>query len=158
MSFFKRLFTSSGNSVGLEPEAPPVEPSKRGDGTWQIEVVGESFYQDAIARLAGPKLPDGVSFWGMASLVPDPKSTFDKNAVKVMLNGIHVGHLPRTGAPVMKDILREMGLKQMDGIKAHVTGGWQNPAKGKEDPEGSYSVRLHIPRDIARRLKEAIWS
>lgn len=71
-----------------------------------VEVGGESFYAAALRGLAeGPR-----ERW--ASLVPDPDNPYDPNAVKVVIDGIHVGHLDRGTAVVFRpvaDRIRQLG-------------------------------------------------
>lgn len=71
-----------------------------------VEVVGESFYAAALRGLAEGKRER----W--ASLVPDPNNPYDPNAVKVLIDGIQVGHLDRETAIVFRpvaDRIRELG-------------------------------------------------
>lgn len=63
-----------------------------------VEVVGESFYAAALRGLAeGPR-----ERW--ASLVPDPNNPYDANAVKVVVDGIHIGDLDRETAIVFRPV------------------------------------------------------
>lgn len=81
-------------------------------GSEPIEVVGESFYRPALqelSRRAGGSQTASLR----ASLVCDPANPYDQNAVKVMIGGLHVGHLPRELAALVAeriaDLTRENG-------------------------------------------------
>jgi len=74
-----------------------------------VDVVGESFYAAALRGLAddGPR-----ERW--ACLVPDPDNPYDPNAVRVLIDGIHVGHLDRGTAIAFRpvaDRIRELGCE-----------------------------------------------
>lgn len=88
----------------------------------KINIVGESFYQDAIARFK-----DGPSY---GFLVPDQNNPYDKNAVALYLIDtelmIHkVGHLPKDLASrVSQPIANLLGSEnQVIPIEAKVAGG-----------------------------------
>lgn len=61
-------------------------------GGLQVAIVGETFYQDAIAAAAS-----GIEQGSLpvATLVPEPDNPHDKFAVGVHLNGRPAGHLRR---------------------------------------------------------------
>ena len=76
------------------------------DGTWEcfhsqgsedVEVVGESFYQDNLWKLAGGRSQSGerVRQEISAMLVAEVGNPYDANAVAVWINGRKVGHLSR---------------------------------------------------------------
>ena len=88
----------------------------------KLNIVGESFYQDAIARFK-----DGPSY---GCLVPDQNNPYDKNAVALYLIDtelmIHrVGHLPReTAARVSHLIANLLGSNnQIIPVQVRVAGG-----------------------------------
>lgn len=53
----------------------------RGDGNFEFEVVGESFYQDALSEAAGGKTFDGVRSTVYVFLAPEPDNKHDPDAV-----------------------------------------------------------------------------
>jgi len=88
----------------------------------KIEVVGESFYQEAIIKFK--------KGWSYGFLVPDQQNEYDKNAVAVYLIDSEfmiykVGHLPKElAAKVSKpiaDLLVNKG--QVIPVLAKVEGG-----------------------------------
>lgn len=63
-----------------------------------MEVVGESFYQDALWRIAGAKRGQPVRKRAVAVLVPEPYNPYDSNAIRVDIDGLQVGHLSASNA------------------------------------------------------------
>jgi len=82
-------------------------------GDDRIEVVGESFYREALRRVAGNGDGGEPARQHMASLVPEPTNAYDRNAVKVVIAGEQVGHLPRDLAalvgPAVSDLVAKHG-------------------------------------------------
>lgn len=67
---------------------------RQGENTKMVSVVGEAYYDDACDRL----LPAGYGPYTLkttATLVREPSNTHDRNAVKVLVKGQHVGYLKR---------------------------------------------------------------
>ena len=88
----------------------------------KLNIVGESFYQDALSRFK-----TGVSY---GFLVPDQNNPYDKNAVALYLIDkelmIHrVGHLPKeVAARVSQPIANLLGSgNQIIPVQARVAGG-----------------------------------
>jgi very-short-patch-repair endonuclease len=95
---------------GLPRQAPPADPQRingrhrpapRSIRVAPVEVVGESFYLDALRQIvrrdsAGS---DGrIRKTVQASLVPEPENPYDANAVAVYVSGLKVAHLSRAEA------------------------------------------------------------
>ena len=88
----------------------------------KLIIVGESFYQDNVARFR-----DGLSY---GFLVPDQNNPYDKNAVALYLIDkelmIHkVGHLPKEiAAKLSQPIANLLGSNnQIIPVQARVAGG-----------------------------------
>ena len=63
------------------------------------DVVGESFHESEIRSLFPARIGErGHELALRAALVPDPGNKYDRNAVKVMVSGQHVGHLAKDDA------------------------------------------------------------
>jgi hypothetical protein len=63
-----------------------------------VRVAGTQAYQDAVLRVVGPPTegPGSRASWrGEAELVPEPGNHHDANAVRVVVEGVTVGYLPR---------------------------------------------------------------
>jgi hypothetical protein len=81
-----------------------------GDGTFQIEVVGESHYRANLRKLAGSCDEDAVEVVKTAYLVPEPRNPHDANAVRVDIDQMPVGYLTKPTAAQLSPVLRRLGL------------------------------------------------
>lgn len=81
-----------------------------GDGTFPIEVIGESHYFKNLRKIAGPNDDDDVEVITTGYLVPEPNNLNDPNAIRVDVDQLTVGHLPRPAAAMLLPVLRRAGL------------------------------------------------
>jgi len=138
MSLMKKLGKLVGETLGSTLTEKLVKGSS-GKASQRIsepgfDVVGESHYQDNIDKIAGGKTEEGHELQVDAILVREPSNQYDKNAVRVDVNGMTVGYLDRASA---KTYIRKYG--DVTTISsAVVVGGWK---RGRKD-SGSYGVRL----------------
>lgn len=116
-----------------------------GDET--LEVVGESYYQDALWRIVGGIREDRVRHDVVAMLLPEPDNEYDRNAIAVRISGLHVGYLSRHDAAAYLPGLRAImeanpGLPiALEGV---IVGGGE-----REDGFGRLGVFLeHDPADF----------
>ena len=121
-------------------KAKPEEPVKAPEPKVVThKVAGTSYRQDAIRSL-GKKNPDyalskrrmfkrwpyGVTVYEYnfqpkkAKLVPEPDNPYDPNAIKVMIDGVHVGYIK---AGSCAHILRLISEKRIAKIEPHIIGG-----------------------------------
>lgn len=111
---------------------------------YDFDIVGESFYQDALAKIAGPKTDDGVEIECKAILRPEPNNKHDKNAIAVLIRGMKVGYLSRTDAAAWRQALANRGRARGDTeVRALIVGGWKRNKRGQSD-EGSFGVKLDL--------------
>ena len=146
MGFLSRFF-----GAPKPPATVPVVSASAFKGRMRIvQVVGESHYEGAIARVAGPKTPDGVDVRTSGELVPDPTNRQDPNAVMVKLHGWHVGHLSREQAVGFHRAMTARGLAghALNDFEGRVHAGWKRPG----GDEGSYSVTLYLPESLAKEI------
>lgn len=85
-------------------------PKLVGDGMFDLEVVGESYRQDALSEICGGKVAGGHRKNFEATLVPEPQNQYDENAVKVYVSGKHVGYLSRDDNEDYLDELNDLGM------------------------------------------------
>jgi hypothetical protein len=132
MGFFSRLLSSSS---AQNARAAGLDVS----GDDRIGVVGESHYQDELARLAGPKREGGVELEVQAVLVPEPKNPFDPNAVAIYINGHgKVGYLSREDAIAFQPAANEWVSEGKTAVcEAVILGG--DSGRGTQ-----FCVWLHI--------------
>ena len=69
-----------------------------GPGTFEIEVVGESHYQEALVQICGGRSEESARFVTTAVLVLDDDNPYDAKAVRVEIDGHAVGHMSRENA------------------------------------------------------------
>ena len=67
-------------------------------GSHDLEVVGESQYQDALWRVAGGRTAERVRVEVQAVLLAEPDNPYDPNAITVLIDGAKVGYLCRDDA------------------------------------------------------------
>lgn len=146
MGLMKRLFgggpTAAERTERLVVEAGVADAP--GDLV-EIEAVGESYHQDALERIAGPKEADGKEVRVGVTLRREPENEYDANAVRVEVMGQLVGHVAREMAEQLSPALAPVGgAIETQGI---IVGGWRD-----RDSEGSYGIRVWLDSAVAVRL------
>lgn len=119
-----------------EPVAPP-EPATPPDdrvgttiefpstGSFPMAVVGESRRQATLRSLGGNRLSKGETVIFTAAIVPEPKNSFDPNAVAVYVKGGGmVGYLSREDAVEYKPVTEALIAAKAVGLcRARLIGG-----------------------------------
>lgn len=129
-----------------QPEAPPRPAPGRllkvdwRDGSFPMEVVGESNYQPALVSICGSHTREGHDGEYEAIIELEPSNRYDPNAVKVMIKGKTVGYLPREQAKRVGGQLDEAGSAAAR-CRARIRGGWRT----NQYDEGDFGVRLGVP-------------
>jgi hypothetical protein len=122
---------------------PTLEAVELPEG-YEVEVVGESHYQEALHAIAvasGEFSANGIHFDCTAILRPEPTNPFDSDAIRIEIGGQLVGYLNRTAAKAYKatgDFLA--ANRQIGSCHATIVGGWD---RGEND-SGSFGVRLNL--------------
>lgn len=117
------------------------------DGNDDLDVVDESYYQENLWRLVGPRWPDErVRQPVYAVLIAEDDNPYDANAVAVWVQGLKVGHLSRANArryrPGLLGLQRRYG--QPVALSGVIVGGGI-----REDGPGRLGVFLrHDPTDF----------
>jgi hypothetical protein len=126
------------HSMGWKGKAPKPTHHLQGSENFGFPIVGESFYQKNIAKIAGAKKPNGVEVKTKAVVFLDPFNRHDNQSVRIEMEGFIVGHLSKENAQKYRAWLKQNNLSkatcQADAI---ITGGWL-----RDDSEGYYSVSL----------------
>lgn len=108
----------------------------RSSGDYATDVVGESFYKEALADILGQKREVNA----IAVLVPYSNAK-DANAVRIEIKGRIVGHLSRDEAPEFRKLLaKKHKALATSSCKALIGGGATKPDGSK----GPIGVRLDI--------------
>ena len=101
--------------------------------SYAYNIVGEQSYQNNLKKIAGPKEEESKFFECYAKVSSEPFNQYDKNAVKVEINGLLVGYLSRGEAAKLA------GKVVNKTVAAVIDGGWKD-----EESTGSYGVKLAI--------------
>ena len=101
--------------------------------SYAYNIVGEQSYQNNLKKIAGPKEEESKFFECYAKVSSEPFNQYDKNAVKVEINGLLVGYLSRSEAAKLA------GKVVNKTVPAVIDGGWKD-----EESTGSYGVKLAI--------------
>lgn len=109
-------------SSKLYAEKEPV--FVKGDGHYDLEVVGESHYQKHLESLCGGYSIKGSKQEVVAKLHYENCNTYDYNAIRVVVDGGTVGYLSHEMARLYRKRIEKAG---QDGIivscKAKIFGG-----------------------------------
>lgn len=115
---------------------------RRSLGAFAFEIVGESHYQAALAKITGGISRDGCDYETIASIVLENDNPHDSQAVRVDIEGHTVGYFAREDARAYRKRLAETGHPSSIGTcKAVIRGGWD---RGNGD-EGMFGVKLDLP-------------
>lgn len=129
-------YFGGGRAVPGLPSEPPTLPSGG-----HVNVVGESYYEEAFLHLTGGRCPEGFHAPCTASLVPEPDNPYDPMAIAVHIGQHKVGHLSRDEARAYRSFIdeavRDRGLAT---ASATINGGWD---RGGGDA-GSFGVVLNL--------------
>lgn len=136
--FFFIHGSGSATAVGK----PGTIPTIRGNGDFDVEVVGESHYQKHLRKICGGPTEDGVNLEFYAGLVLDDGNKHDSKAVAVHIENGCVGHLRRDDARAFRDAISKTAFANCKAfqVKALIRGGWD---RGGDDT-GMYGVRLDM--------------
>ena len=133
------LFSSIFGRKKKEPEQL-VEIDGAGD--FEMDIVGESYYQDALNKITGGKTKGGHRMEVHAILLHNDENPHDNKAIAVTIEGELVGHLDRFLARYFRKRMIEAGFEGHPAVcKALIVGGWD---RGGGD-EGHYGVKLDLP-------------
>jgi hypothetical protein len=129
---------ASGSYTPL-PEGEPAH-HWTDDGRFQLEVLGESRYSDAIRELAGEHGEGAADTRLKALLLADDNNPYEDKAVAVFLNNQMVGYLaPKDAMDFRTMLAREEIPGQLTSTDAVIRGGQLFEGKRL-----SYSVLLDI--------------
>ena len=140
MGFFDNLFGSKSENL----DSPAVDMGEEDyvESGYNFDVVGESFQRDhLVALLKKNKVIEVGEFATSAMLELEPTNDFDPNAVKVMVDGLQVGYVPKTFSG---DVTRMMNDKGVTAFEVPALLGWDNnnpmPAIGVKLDMGEFGL------------------
>jgi predicted Zn-ribbon and HTH transcriptional regulator len=152
MGFLDRVLNRTPRSDGPGSQAEPVRAAVVLQGNETLEVVGESYRQDDLWHLVGGFSVDRVRCDVTTVLVPEPENPRDPNAIKVLIDGRHVGYLSREDAVLyLPGLLRLMASHTAPiALSGQIVGGGQ-----RDDGLGMLGVFLdHDPADFGLRPRQ----
>jgi hypothetical protein len=77
---------------------------------YNYDVVGESFQRDHLMALVRSHNAFSIGeIHGIAILEPEPTNEFDPTAVKVLVEGIQVGYIPKFDSPAVTQMVKKSG-------------------------------------------------
>ena len=147
MNFLKKLLGLSNEpkqkQLNPQPKTEQDEVFLRGTGNFDLEVTGESFYQDNLEAICGERNERGENKEVVARIVLEDDNKFDKgNAVRIDIEGKPIGYLSKKVARVYRETMKAHGaINAIVTCNALIKGGW----KRKNGNIGNYGVWLDIP-------------
>ncbi len=134
----------SSAAAQARPAPPTVPPNKGAElvrlaGDGRVSVVGESHYQPVLKAAArGRTVAEGDldnAIPVTAVLVPEPNNQYDRNAVRVDVEGHTAGYLSRETAVQYQPVLLQLQAKgQLGWCPGRIMGGGRR----------SYGIYLHM--------------
>lgn len=120
-------------------------------GGHDVEVVGESHYDEALDGICGGRTEDGHDQACVATLIHEPDNPWDSNAVGVWIEGRKVGHLSRQTAVAFQPVAQALAGRSAT-VAAVIRGGWDRPGS-----RGNYGVTLDMgtPEICVRAIEAA---
>lgn len=114
----------------------------RGTGEYGYDVVGESNYQQALEAICGGRTEVSANELVEAVLLCEDSNPYERQAVRVDVQGRTVGYLSRPDAWDFRRFLAESGCPGHPAVCAAVIrGGWYRDAADF----GHYGVKLDLP-------------
>jgi len=101
---------------GPEVVVSPSSSDSAPEGVdYNYDVVGESFHRDGLLALVrSHKAFDTGEIYGSAVLELEPTNDFDPTAVKVVVEGVHVGYIPKFDSPAVTEMIKKRGKKEIE--------------------------------------------
>ncbi len=121
-----------------------VATIKNGPGAYDVEVVGESYYQEALENICGGRDENSQRLVVEAFLVPEDDNPHDAKAVRIDIQGQTVGYLDRETARSFRKMMAQIDLTGVVAkCSAIIVGGWD---RGGGD-RGHFGVKLDLPTE-----------
>jgi len=122
------------------PEVPVASAAESDapDGVdYNYDVVGESFQRDHLtALIRAHNAFESGEIYSTAVLELGPTNPFDPNAVKVVVEGIQVGYIPKFDSPAVTQMVKKSGKSSYE---VPVRIGWDT-----NSPSPLIGVRLAL--------------
>lgn len=107
------------------------------------DVVGESNYRKTFEHVAGKNSTGEINT--RVVLAREPTNKFDKNAVRVHIDGLTLGYLPREEAPEWHRLLNHLDSQGKVAL-ANARIWWDLKTKSEFEPFGSVELDVAEPK------------
>jgi hypothetical protein len=107
------------------------------------DVVGESNYRKAFEHVAAKKSTGEIN--AKVVLAREPANKFDKNAVRVHIDGLTLGYLPREDAPEWSRLLDHLDSQGKSAL-VNARIWWDLEADSEFEPFGSVQLDVAEPK------------
>jgi hypothetical protein len=95
------------------------------DSEYNYDLVGESFARDNLVQLVRGKENAG-EIYGSATLKLEPTNQFDSNAVEAVIEGTHVGYIPKHDSEAVTKMIKKSGKTSLE-VPARIGWDTDNP-------------------------------
>lgn len=175
--FLSKLF--GGGKTSTAPASTPrvapavTTPDREVPITFRedLEVSGEAYYRDGIGKVFRSlgRTEGGVTMQ-TAHLIPEPNNKYDRNAVRVIVMGQQVGHVPQESSAAIARICAGVGRGNIATVLARVwarndDGTWRSRVtlmfSGESESEKDYAAErreaeaYYAEREAERARKDA---
>lgn len=154
--FLSKLFGGDREKVEPTP-APSAAPVATAPGREvpvsfreDLEVSGEAYYRDGIGKIfRGLGRTEGGVTMQTAYLVPEPNNKYDRNAVRVVVLGEQVGHVPQEVSAAIARVCAGVGRGNVATVLARIwarndDGTWRSRVtlmfSGDRESEKDYAA------------------
>lgn len=156
--FLSKLF--GGDKAKVEPSpAPRAQPAPQAPAPGRevpigfgedLEVSGEAYYRDGIGKIfRSLGRPEGGVTMQTAYLIPEPNNQYDRNAVRVVVMGEQVGHVPQEVSAAIARVCAGVGRGNVATVLARIwarndDGTWRGRVtlafSGERESEKDYAA------------------
>ncbi|WP_301073441.1 hypothetical protein [Sphingomonas sp.] len=115
----------------------------------QIEIVGESHFQETFETVIGDRWRGGVYWHVVAQLFLIDDNAADPNAVGIMIEGMPAGYIPRDQAQEIRTAVLQANPERLPVIcKGEIIGGFVRGSK-----RGAYGLVLDVSQPLRRKTR-----
>lgn len=125
--FLSKLFGGAKSETASPPASQPVASTpNRGREVPisfrdDLEVSGESYYRDSVGKIfRGLERTEGGVTMQTAHLAHEPNNKYDRNAVRVVVQGHQVGHVPQESSAAIARLCGAVGRGNVATVSARI--------------------------------------
>lgn len=110
------------------------------DDEFPLACVGESHYQDELQSVCGPPNEESSDLEVVATIALEDTNPYDRDAVRVDVEGRTVGYLSRPDARAYREALKSASTSEVLECRGRIRGGWN---RGEKD-RGFFGIYLDL--------------